>query len=114
MHVHEKGQVAERCKAAGGHFNPYQKPHGSPESAERHVGDLGNIETDENGRVSVAIVDRMPRLYLTDNITESLANIIGRSVVIHAENDKFTGPSGDAGGRIGCGIIQEGFVAGNP
>lgn len=31
---------------------------------------------------------------------------MGRSVIIHAKRDDFTTqPSGDAGDRIGCGVI---------
>lgn len=49
FHIHEKGDLSGGCKSAGGHYNPFGMTHGSRESEERHVGDLGNIEADENG-----------------------------------------------------------------
>ena len=37
----------------------------------------------------------------------SVCDVIGRSIVIHAERDDYTSqPAGDSGARIGCGIIQ--------
>lgn len=60
---------------AGGHFNPYGKQHGGPLDSERHAGDLGNIEADQNSIANVNIVD--DQIPLTGE-----NNIIGRSVVV--------------------------------
>jgi len=35
FHVHEKGDLGDACKAAGGHYNPHHKPHGAPVDVER-------------------------------------------------------------------------------
>src|SRR5581483_6640578 len=43
FHVHEKGDCsAPDASSAGAHFNPTNQPHGAPDAAEHHVGDLGN------------------------------------------------------------------------
>ena len=49
FHIHQKGDITGGCGSTGGHFNPYEETHGSTDSHHRHVGDLGNIEADENG-----------------------------------------------------------------
>uniref|UniRef100_A0A0N4WYM8 Superoxide dismutase n=1 Tax=Haemonchus placei TaxID=6290 RepID=A0A0N4WYM8_HAEPC len=49
FHIHEKGDLGNGCLAAGAHFNPHKMMHGAPEDSNRHVGDLGNIETPVSG-----------------------------------------------------------------
>src|SRR5437764_14348222 len=45
FHIHEKGDCsAPDAASAGAHFNPTQHKHGWPDSADRHEGDIGNIE----------------------------------------------------------------------
>ena len=46
FHVHEYGDLSDGCNSACAHFNPYKTKHGCPGMKERHVGDLGNIQTD--------------------------------------------------------------------
>jgi len=106
MHVHEKGNLSNNCMGACGHFNPYHKNHGNINSKERHVGDLGNIKSDELGNVAMILTDKLIKLRGTK------CNIIGRSVVIH-ENEDDLGlgghddslTTGHAGGRIACAVI---------
>jgi Cu-Zn family superoxide dismutase len=86
--------------AAKGHYNPEKHQHGLPDKAERHAGDLGNIEADNSG---------MAHLELTvDNITINGAKnpILGHAMIVHANADDGSQPTGNAGGRIGCGIIK--------
>lgn len=101
FHVHEHGDCsAPDASSAGGHFNPTNQPHGAPGDEGRHIGDLGNIEADENGRVNTVIDDRL--LMLNGD-----HSIVGKAVVVHAGADDLTSqPSGDAGARIACGLIE--------
>jgi Cu-Zn family superoxide dismutase len=53
------GDITDGCVSTGSHFNPYGMTHGAPTSRNRHVGDLGNIQSDD---MSVA------RFTLTDDL----------------------------------------------
>ena len=90
---------------AGPHFNPHGKVHGGPDSAERHVGDLGNVEADSNGFSKILMHDSQVTLY-------GPLSVVGRACVLHKnEDDLGTGnneeskKTGNAGARIACGII---------
>ncbi|MFW6157715.1 MAG: superoxide dismutase family protein [Balneolaceae bacterium] len=100
FHIHQYGDcTAEDGTSAGGHFNPTDSEHGAPDDMSRHVGDLGNLETDGEGNATADFVDPM----LTLNGPNS---IIGRGVIIHSGEDDFeTQPTGDAGSRLACGVI---------
>jgi Cu-Zn family superoxide dismutase len=107
IHIHEGGTIDERCMKAGSHFNPRAKQHGAPKDDNRHVGDLGNIEVNKDGRVLQTMVDEQIALFGPNNI-------IGRTLVIHAlEDDLGQGgfedskTTGHAGGRIGCCVIYQ-------
>jgi len=101
FHIHEHGDCsAHDASSAGGHFNPTGKKHGGPDNPERHVGDMGNLEADENGIAHYDRIDELMTLTGKDSI-------IGRSVVVHAgEDDLHTQPTGNSGARIACGVIQ--------
>lgn len=105
FHIHTFGDNSNGCTSAGPHFNPHGKSHGSPTSEERHVGDLGNIQSDEHGNVKLHIVDK--HIHLIGEYS-----IIGRSVVVHAGTDDLgkggneeSLKTGNAGGRAACGVI---------
>jgi len=100
FHIHEKGDCsATDASSAGAHFNPTHQHHGGPETAERHEGDLGNIEADASGKSHLEWKGKM-NLSGTDSI-------IGKSIVVHEkEDDLKTDPSGNSGGRIACGVIE--------
>ena len=106
FHIHEAGDLSDNCISACAHFNPYNKNHGGRDSKERHVGDLGNIKTDNNGNVDLQFSDNLIKLRGTKS------NIIGRSIVIHEDKDdegKGNFPdsltTGHSGKRIVCAVI---------
>lgn len=100
FHVHEFGNCAcDDAVCAGDHFNPTHQKHGAPTDAERHVGDFGNLVADEEGVADYEFVDSQATLC-------GPHSIIGRTVIIHAQPDDYvTQPTGNAGARIGCGVI---------
>jgi len=100
FHIHEKGDCsAPDAASAGAHFNPTQKHHGGPANLDHHTGDLGNIEADSSGKAHLELSDKM--------MTMSGENsIIGRGLIVHEKADDLkTQPTGDAGGRVACGVI---------
>lgn len=100
FHVHEFGNCSGEGEAAGAHFNPTHSQHGGPDSPVRHVGDLGNLVANEEGRAHYERVDSIIRF-------EGENSIIGRSIIIHADPDDYkTQPSGASGAKIACGIIE--------
>ena len=101
IHVHENGDCsAPDASSAGGHFNPDSSMHGGPDAQERHVGDLGNLEA---GQDSTAQYNRVDNI-----ITLSGPNsIVGKALVIHSDEDDLTSqPTGNAGDRVACGVIE--------
>lgn len=100
FHVHQFGDLRSADgMAAGDHFNPTDEPHAGREEKERHVGDLGNIEANDEGIAAFDFVDKKLSF-------EGKASILGRGLVVHAEADDLESqPSGDAGGRVAVGVI---------
>jgi Cu-Zn family superoxide dismutase len=97
FHIHEFGDITDPAgKSAGGHYNPGGHPHGGPDSAERHAGDLGNVTA--NGQGTAVVNVKAPQL--------QLSQIIGRSFVVHGGVDDLKSqPAGDAGPRVGVAIV---------
>jgi Cu-Zn family superoxide dismutase len=84
-----------------GHFNPFGKPHAHSGSAERHAGDLPALKANKEGRANVKIeLDVI-------TLTPGPASIIGRGLIVHADPDDYkTQPTGNAGARVACGVIE--------
>jgi superoxide dismutase, Cu-Zn family len=102
FHIHEAGDCSSGDgMSAKGHFNPFGKPHGAHGSAERHAGDLPSLKSDANGNASLtADVD-------TISVGSGPANIVGRGLIVHVQPDDFkTQPTGNAGARSACAVIQ--------
>jgi Cu-Zn family superoxide dismutase len=102
IHLHEKGDcAAPDAASAGGHWNPTTENHGKWGAKPFHHGDIGNLVADANGKAQLhfstelwSIGDGKP------------GDILGKSVIVHAAEDDFkTQPTGNAGGRVACGVI---------
>ncbi|RPI17012.1 MAG: superoxide dismutase family protein [Ignavibacteriae bacterium] len=98
IHIHEKGDCsAPDFTSAGEHFNPNKGAHGDMDKKESHMGDMGNIKADKDGKAEI------------NETTEyvDLNQIVGKSVIVHAnEDDLKSQPAGNSGPRIACGVIQ--------
>lgn len=107
VHVHEKADCsAPDAASAGGHYNPDQHDHALPPTdgngnGGRHLGDLGNIEVgaDGNGHLEITIAEAN----LKPGDPHSFRD---RGLIVHAKPDDGGQPTGNAGGRIGCGEIR--------
>jgi Cu-Zn family superoxide dismutase len=104
IHLHEYGDCsAPDGTSAGGHWAPEGNPHGKRDEGEFHRGDLDNFTADED---SSAYFERTIEDWTIGGPENT--NILGKSVIVHAQADDYTSqPSGDAGPRISCGVIQE-------
>lgn len=101
FHIHEFGDLSTSDgTSAGGHFNPSGDPHAGPHADKHHAGDLGNITSDSKGEAKIDLT--LDSLTIADGPNA----VLGRSVVVHAKADDLKSqPSGDAGDRIGVGVI---------
>jgi Cu-Zn family superoxide dismutase len=102
FHVHEKGDCsAPDGKSAGDHFNPDKVDHGAPAAMPHHAGDFGNLTAGPDGKATMTVtVDFV-------SLDDGPRSAIGRAIVIHEKADDLkTQPSGNAGARIACGVIN--------
>ncbi|XP_028667728.1 superoxide dismutase [Cu-Zn] [Erpetoichthys calabaricus] len=103
--IHEFGDNTNGCGSAGQYSNPFNKTHGAQEDDNRHVGDQGNMNANENGIAEFDLDNNV--------ITLSGPNsIIGRTMVIHEKADDLgkrrneeSLKTGNAGGHLACGVI---------
>ena len=104
FHIHDIGDCGDVGKAAGGHYNPEGAPHGllmKDGFSHAHAGDLGNIEIAADGTGTLnTLLSGLP-------LKGGKYDVLGRSVILHEKEDDFGQPTGNAGGRIGCGIIVD-------
>lgn len=102
IHIHQNPSCADKGEAAGGHFNPTGQPHSQPTAAASHSGDMPNITADSNGVAKVDLINS--KITLTPNLPNSVYN---HAIIVHAGADDYVSqPSGNAGGRIACGVIN--------
>lgn len=95
FHIHQFGNCAvgdssNPFQAAGEHWNPTNQPHGN------HIGDFPVLFSNK-GRALMG--------FFTDKF--QVADIVGRSVIIHQNPDDYRSqPAGASGKRLACGIIR--------
>lgn len=103
IHIHERGDCsAADGSSAGGHFNPAAAAHGRVGHGAHHAGDMDNIVADARGVARINV--------RADGVTlgSGAANdILGRAIIVHAGVDDYaTQPTGNAGARAACGVIE--------
>jgi Cu-Zn family superoxide dismutase len=104
FHIHAVGKCDPPFESAGPHFNPGGHKHGML-SGPGHAGDLPNLHVPQSGELTVEIL--AAAVTLEKGKPNSLFDNDGSSLVVHAGADDYkSDPSGNAGGRIACGVIQ--------
>lgn len=105
FHIHEHGDCsAPDAMSAGGHFNPGGHDHGGPDAHDSHAGDLGNVTANDRGRATGTLSFKADKFTVAGHEAN---NIIGKSVIVHVATDDYVSqPTGDAGPRAACGVIE--------
>lgn len=104
LHIHEVGDCSSGDgMSTKGHFNPFSHPHANHASAARHAGDLPSLKAGTDGRAKIDVeLDII-------TVAPGPASIVGRGLIVHADPDDYkTQPTGNAGARIACGVINPG------
>ncbi len=103
VHIHENGACGDMGKAAGGHWNPTMVNHGKWGNGNFHLGDIGNIKLDARGNGSMEMETSLWTITGTGT-----NNILNKGIIVHGGTDDYTSqPAGNAGTRIGCGVIMQ-------
>ncbi len=102
VHIHDHGDCGDAGMGAHGHWNPTNEQHGKWGSAAYHSGDIGNVQLDANGSGEIKLNGGSRWTIGGDEKT----NILNHAIIVHSGVDDFTTqPTGNAGSRIGCGVI---------
>ena len=105
FHIHEVGRcdASGGFESAGGHYNPTGGPHGYMVENGPHAGDMPNQTVGADGKLRAEVFN--------PNVSFSGKNTLfdgdGSALLVHATADDYRSQdSGNAGGRIACGVIQ--------
>lgn len=103
-HLHEKGDCSDpEAKSAGNHWNPTSQDHGKWGHSPFHQGDIGNIEVGADGKGTLTLETDLWSIG-----GDTSKDVVGKAVVVHASPDDFKSqPAGNAGGRVGCGVVEK-------
>ena len=103
IHIHQFGDISDPTGASlGPHLNPTGSLHGLPPTIQRHLGDMGNVQSfDDNGIAWYQYDNKMFR---------STAQLVGHGVVLHQDLDHGSGQNcdtatGSAGSRFATCVI---------
>ncbi|HEU0109807.1 MAG TPA: superoxide dismutase family protein [Flavisolibacter sp.] len=104
VHIHEHGSCGDMGKEAHGHWNPTNENHGKWGTAPFHRGDIGNVKLDGEGKGTLELETDL----WTISGSDTTKNILNKAIIVHGGEDDFkTQPTGNAGSRIGCGVITK-------
>lgn len=106
-HIHAIGRCdAPDFTSAGGHWNPFDREHGRDNPAGQHMGDMPNVIVGQEGTGLLEVTITGARI---EGGNAALLDADGAAVMIHAGSDDYrSDPTGNAGGRIACGVIEAG------
>jgi Cu-Zn family superoxide dismutase len=105
FHIHAVGKCDAPFTSAGGHFNPGNKKHGIMVAEGSHAGDMPNLHIPASGELMIEVHNHM--VTLEKDKPNSLFDNDGSALIIHANKDDYkSDPTGEAGGRIACGVVQ--------
>jgi Cu-Zn family superoxide dismutase len=111
FHVHEKGvcDAKDGFKGAGAHYGPGGHDHGYLVPSGPHAGDMPNQTVRTDGTLRADVLN--PGVILGPG-PNSLFDTDGSALVLHAKPDDYRSqPSGSAGDRIACAVVER---SGNP
>ena len=105
FHIHTTGSCEPTFEAAGGHWNPTNAQHGFEVQGGPHFGDMRNITVGADGSITAQGTTAGGTLQGQNGLLDA----DGAAVMIHANPDDYKSqPSGDAGARVACGVVQMG------
>jgi Cu-Zn family superoxide dismutase len=105
FHVHAVGKCEPPFTTAGGHFNPDTKKHGLLAADGAHAGDMPNLHIPQSGDLTIEVLNAA--ITLEKGKPNSVFDADGSALIVHAGSDDYkTDPTGEAGGRIACGVVQ--------
>lgn len=106
FHIHETGacDAAGGFESAGGHYTGEMK-HGVMTEGGPHAGDLPNVHSSAERVVKAEFFS--DGFTLREGGENPLKDADGSAVVLHAQPDDYASqPSGEAGDRIACGVVE--------
>ncbi len=99
FHIHENGacDAQDGFKSAGGHYAGAAGAHGFLVEEGPHAGDMPNQYVSAEGILKSQVF----------NAQVTMQDVSGRAFIIHGGSDDYESqPSGDAGPRIACAMID--------
>lgn len=101
FHVHAVPDCSGDAMGTGGHFNPDAHPHGDPAHILRHAGAMFNMKADAQG------VATTRQELDTVMLSAGRYSIVDLPIIVHRDADDYVSqPLGNAGPRVGCGLIK--------
>ena len=99
-------QIHEKTPAGPGQiFNPFGKHHGGPWSAERKVGDLGNIQADDQGKGTYHISDPYVKISGPFAVIEKIISVHENPDDLGYGRNDESKKTGGVGALLATGLI---------